>query len=104
MGVTSSPLSGFITVAEKITSTSNTLKMSLWKVMTMPMSQVARVGPAQETASQVVGKFVWGKEGFKWISDAKQSSSGHRAPGGHQHQQHQPFSSDGASTASHQAL
>merc|ERR1712174_167828 len=98
MGVTSSPLR--ITVTEKITSTSNTLKMSLWKVMTMPMSQVARVGPAQETAGQV-GKFVWGKEGFKWISDAKQSSSGHQAPG---RQQHQPFSSDGASTAQHQAL
>merc|ERR1739836_280919 len=95
--------SGWITVTEKITSTSNTLKMSLWKVMTMPMSQVARVGPAQETAGQV-GKFVWGKEGFKWISDAKQRSSDHQAPGGHQHQQHQPFSSDGASTAQHQTL
>merc|ERR1711982_251940 len=103
MGVTSSPLSGRITVTEKITSTSNTLKMSLWKVMTMPMSQVARVGPAQEAAGQV-GNFVWGKEGFKWISDAKQSSSGHQAPGGHQHQQHQSFSSDGASTVQHQAL
>merc|ERR1712018_539354 len=100
MGVTSSPRR--ITVTEQITSTSNTLKISLWKVMTMPMSQVARVGPAQETAGQV-GKFVWGKEGFKWISDAKQSSSGHQAPGGHQHQ-HQPFSSDGASTVSRQAL
>ena len=74
--------------------------MSLWKVMTMPMSQVARVGGAQETAGQV-GKFVWGKEGFKWISDAKQSSSGHSAPGP---QQHQPFSCDGATTANHQAL
>merc|ERR1712214_198327 len=100
MGVTSSPPR--ITVTEQITSTSNTLKMSLWKVMTMPMSQVARVGPAQETAGQV-GKFVWGKEGFKWISDAKQSSSGHQTPGGHQHQQ-QSFSSDGASTAQHQTL
>merc|ERR1712172_34573 len=95
------PVRGRITVTEQ--STSTTLKMSLWKVMTMPMSQVARVGGALETAGQV-GKFVWGKEGFKWISDAQQSSSGHQAPGGHQHQQHQPFSSDGASTASHQAL
>ena len=76
--------------------------MSLWKVMTMPMSQVARVGGAQETAGQV-GKFVWGKEGFKWISDAQQSSSGHTAPGP-QHQQRQPFSCDGATTAPHQAL
>merc|ERR1712154_97668 len=91
MGVTSSPLSGRITVTEKITSTSNTRKMSLWKVMTVPMSQVARVGGAQESASQV-GKFVWGKEGFKWICDAKQSSGGQTvAPA--QHQQAQPFSS-----------
>merc|ERR1712117_16668 len=42
-------------------------KMSLWKVMTMPMSQVARQSSAQEVAQ--VGKFVWCKEGFKWISD-----------------------------------
>ena len=41
--------------------------MSLWKVMTMPMSQVARQSSAQEVAQ--VGKFVWCKEGFKWISD-----------------------------------
>ena len=65
--------------------------MSLWKVMTVPMSQVARVGGAQESASHV-GKFVWGKEGFKWICDAKQSSGGQTvAPA--QHQQAQPFSS-----------
>lgn len=78
--------------------------MSLWKVMTMPMSQVARVGGAQESASQV-GKFVWGKEGFKWISDAKQGPGGHTgaAPGS----QHQPFSSssyEGGAAANHQAL
>ena len=80
--------------------------MSLWKVMTMPMSQVARVGGAQESASQV-GKFVWGKEGFKWISDAKQGSGSHTgAAPGSQHQQHQSFSSssyDGAAAAN-QAL
>ena len=81
--------------------------MSLWKVMTMPMSQVARVGGAQESASQV-GKFVWGKEGFKWISDAKQGSGGHTgAAPGSQHQPHQPFSSssyEGGAAANHQAL
>merc|ERR1712110_347059 len=85
-----SPSSGQITVTEQSTSTSSSLKMSLWKVMTMPMSQV--------------GKFVWGKEGFKWISDAKQGSGGHTgaAPGS----QHQSFSSssyDGAAAAN-QAL
>ena len=41
--------------------------------MTVPMSQVARVGGAQESASHV-GKFVWGKEGFKWMSDSTSSS------------------------------
>merc|ERR1712102_210967 len=35
-------------------------KMSLWKVMTMPMSQV--------------GKFVWGKEGFKWTAGVSDTS------------------------------
>ena len=77
--------------------------MSLWKVMTMPMSQVARVGGAQESASQV-GKFVWGKEGFKWISDAKQSPGG-GSTGGAPGPQHQPFTSyDGATAAESQAL
>merc|ERR1712073_295855 len=44
--------------------------MSLWKVMTM--SQVARQG-AQAYEAQAAGRFVWGKEGFKWMSDDKRS-------------------------------
>ena len=43
--------------------------MSLWKVMTVPMSQVARQEAAQ------VGKFVWGNEGFKWVGEVKKSST-----------------------------
>ena len=46
--------------------------MSLWKVMTM--SQVARQG-AQAYEAHAAGKFVWGKEGFKWMSDDKGSAS-----------------------------
>merc|ERR1712241_369575 len=46
--------------------------MSLWKVMTM--SQVARQG-AQAYEAQAAGRFVWGKEGFKWMSDDKSSCS-----------------------------
>merc|ERR1712112_346125 len=39
-------------------------KMSLWKVFTA--SQVVRqMNPAELQA----GSFVWGREGFKWISD-----------------------------------
>merc|ERR1712130_194670 len=52
-------------------------KMSLWKVMTMPMSQVARQASTHESAQ--VGKFVWGKEGFKWtagVSEIKMTSPG----------------------------
>merc|ERR1739845_120862 len=49
-----------------------TAKMSLWKVMTM--SQVARQG-AQAYEAHAAGRFVWGKEGFKWMSDDKSSSS-----------------------------
>merc|ERR1711894_256612 len=45
--------------------------MSLWKVMTM--SQVARQG-AQAYEAQAAGRFVWGKEGFKWMSDDKSKS------------------------------
>ena len=45
--------------------------MSLWKVMTM--SQVARQG-AQAYEAQAAGRFVWGKEGFKWLSDDKSKS------------------------------
>merc|ERR1712060_562750 len=47
-------------------------KMSLWKVMTM--SQVARQG-AQAYEAHAAGRFVWGKEGFKWMSDDKSSCS-----------------------------
>merc|ERR1712141_462802 len=47
-----------------------TAKMSLWKVMTM--SQVARQG-AQAYEAHAAGRFVWGKEGFKWMSDDKSS-------------------------------
>ena len=46
--------------------------MSLWKVMTM--SQVARQG-AQAYEAHAAGKFVWGKEGFKWMSDDKSNSN-----------------------------
>merc|ERR1711910_205835 len=46
--------------------------MSLWKVMTM--SQVARQG-AQAYEAHAAGRFVWGKEGFKWMSDDKGSCS-----------------------------
>merc|ERR1712110_194898 len=49
-----------------------TAKMSLWKVMTM--SQVARQG-ARAYEAHAAGRFVWGKEGFKWMSDDKGSSS-----------------------------
>merc|ERR1711874_874647 len=44
--------------------------MSLWKVMTM--SQVARQG-AQAYEAHAAGRFVWGKEGFKWMSDDESS-------------------------------
>merc|ERR1711963_1338507 len=47
-------------------------KMSLWKVMTMPMSQVARQASTHESAQ--VGKFVWGKEGFKWTAGVSDTS------------------------------
>merc|ERR1712110_54413 len=60
-----------ITVAE-LRHQSKTAKMSLWKVMTM--SQVARQG-AQAYEAHAAGRFVWGKEGFKWMSDDKSSSS-----------------------------
>merc|ERR1712173_227033 len=46
--------------------------MSLWKVMTM--SQVARQG-AQAYEAQAAGRFVWGKEGFKWMSDDTSSTT-----------------------------
>merc|ERR1711953_1204283 len=49
-----------------------TAKMSLWKVMTM--SQVARQG-AQAYEAHAAGRFVWGKEGFKWMSDDKSTCS-----------------------------
>merc|ERR1739848_244196 len=49
-----------------------TAKMSLWKGMTM--SQVARQG-AQAYEAHAAGKFVWGKEGFKWMSDDKGNST-----------------------------
>merc|ERR1712020_126452 len=38
------------------------------------MSQVARQG-AQAYETQVAGRFVWGKEGFQWMSDDKSSCS-----------------------------
>merc|ERR1711992_273777 len=66
-----------------------TAKMSLWKVMTM--SQVARQG-AQAYEAHAAGKFVWGKEGFKWMSDDKgsasqdKSSESQASPGGDQSQ------------------
>merc|ERR1711993_85676 len=46
--------------------------MSLWKVMTM--SQAARQG-AQAYEAHAAGRFVWGKEGFKWMSDDKSNCS-----------------------------
>merc|ERR1712062_221508 len=78
-----------------------TAKMSLWKVMTM--SQVARQG-AQAYEAHAAGKFVWGKEGFKWMSDDKGSSSQDKSSeslssvgGGEQSQMfpHHQTSSDG---------
>merc|ERR1712077_137658 len=60
-----------ITVAE-LRHQRKTGKMSLWKVMTM--SQVARQG-AQAYEAHAAGRFVWGKEGFKWMSDDKSSAS-----------------------------
>jgi len=44
--------------------------MSLWKVIST--SQVARQVSAAELPA---GSFVWGKEGFKWISGNSSSSS-----------------------------
>merc|ERR1712186_67344 len=55
---------------QRVSRATNTLNMSLWKVMTM--SQVARQG-AQAYEAQAAGRFVWGKEGFKWMSDDKSS-------------------------------
>merc|ERR1712001_96606 len=89
-----------ITVAE-LRHQSKTGKMSLWKVMTM--SQVARQG-AQAYEAHAAGKFVWGKEGFKWMSDDKGSSSQDKSSeslssvgGGEQSQMfpHHQTSSDG---------
>merc|ERR1712186_305957 len=57
---------------QRVSRATNTLNMSLWKVMTM--SQVARQG-AQAYEAQAAGRFVWGKEGFKWMSDDKSSCS-----------------------------
>ena len=57
------------TVTEASLSSNYQHKMSLWKVMTVPMSQVARQEAAQ------VGKFVWGNEGFKWVGEVKKSST-----------------------------
>merc|ERR1712241_1131388 len=74
---------------QRVCRATNSLKMSLWKVMTM--SQVARQG-AQAYEAHAAGKFVWGKEGFKWMSDDKGSSSQDKSsesqasPGGDQSQ------------------
>merc|ERR1711973_396056 len=57
---------------QRVTRATNTLNMSLWKVMTM--SQVARQG-AQAYEAQAAGRFVWGKEGFKWMSDDTSSTT-----------------------------
>merc|ERR1711992_55575 len=57
---------------QRVSRATNSLKMSLWKVTTM--SQVARQG-AQAYEAQAAGRFVWGKEGFKWMSDDKSSCS-----------------------------
>merc|ERR1712209_81403 len=67
MGVSVSKES--FTVTEASLSSNYQQKMSLWKVMTVPMSQVARQEAAQ------VGKFVWGNEGFKWVGEVKKSST-----------------------------
>merc|ERR1711992_383290 len=71
-----------------------TAKMSLWKVMTM--SQVARQG-TQAYEAHAAGRFVWGKEGFKWMSDDKSSASQDKSSeslssGGGGDQQSQMFS------------
>merc|ERR1712141_774291 len=63
---------GVLTELSQLQSYYQTAKMSLWKVMTM--SQVARQG-AQAYEAHAAGRFVWGKEGFKWMSDDKGSSS-----------------------------
>merc|ERR1711973_692903 len=57
---------------QRVSRATNSLKMSLWKVMTM--SQVARQG-AQAYEAQAAGRFVWGKEGFKWMSDDTSSTT-----------------------------
>merc|ERR1712001_793782 len=89
-----------ITVAE-LRHQRQTAKMSLWKVMTM--SQVARQG-AQAYEAHAAGRFVWGKEGFKWMSDDKSNCSQDKSSeslssvvGGEQSQMfpHHQTSSDG---------
>merc|ERR1711990_754564 len=63
---------GVLTELSQLQSYETKDKMSLWKVMTM--SQVARQG-AQAYEAHAAGRFVWGKEGFKWMSDDKSSCS-----------------------------
>merc|ERR1712018_511856 len=65
-------------------------KMSLWKVMTM--SQVARQG-AQAYEAQAAGRFVWGKEGFKWMSDSTSSSQDNSSECSSSSEQQSQFSS-----------
>merc|ERR1712186_36822 len=63
---------GVLTELSQLQSYETKDKMSLWKVMTM--SQVARQG-AQAYEAHAAGRFVWGKEGFKWMSDDKSTCS-----------------------------
>merc|ERR1712083_1003368 len=60
-----------IVVRRSSSCASTSSKMSLWKVFTTSTSQVVRqMNPAELQA----GSFVWGREGFKWISDNSDKS------------------------------
>merc|ERR1712228_238555 len=73
-------------VVRRSSCTSTSSKMSLWKVFTA--SQVVRqMNPAELQA----GSFVWGREGFKWISDNSDKSHKETERGQFEAEQHGGF-------------
>merc|ERR1711915_833208 len=76
-----------IVVRRSSSCASTSSKMSLWKVFTT--SQVVRqMNPAELQA----GSFVWGREGFKWISDNSDKSHKETERGQFQAEQNGYFS------------
>ena len=57
--------------------------MSLWKVMSVGGVAARQVSAVERQA----GKFVWGTEGFKWISGSGSGSCDSGAEAGQQQQQ-----------------